>query len=241
MAARVTALTLEEPPRDPEADGTIDTRVRMIEAADAVRRRLERDLHDGAQQRLVLTALMLGRALDEARGTPVEPLVAEAMEQLQQGLAELRDLAQGIHPSVLSERGLAAALEELVARAPVPVYLRVTRERAARAAESAIYFTVAKAPTNVAKHANASVVSVEVELDDGVLTAEIADDGVGGADLAVGSGLRGLEDRLEALAGCLTVESPRGNGTVILARVPSGPQHGLSATAVQTSTNGRRS
>lgn len=122
--------------------------LRLVEAADQARRQLERDLHDGAQQRLVLATLILRRAATAARGTPAEPLVAEAFDQLQEGLAELRELARGIHPAVLSEHGLAAALEGLVARSPLPVELHVTRERVAPAVEAAIYFTVAEALTN---------------------------------------------------------------------------------------------
>jgi signal transduction histidine kinase len=191
-----------------------------VEAADEARRRLERDLHDGAQQRLVVAAMTLRRAEAAARGTPAEPIVAEALDHLQQGLSELRDLARGIHPAVLSERGLAPALEALTAQVQVPVELRVTGERVAPAVEAATYFTVAEALTNATKYANASVVSVDVDVHNGTLVAEIADDGVGGADATSGSGLRGLEDRLDALGGTLSVESPQGEGTTVRARVP---------------------
>jgi signal transduction histidine kinase len=194
--------------------------LRLAEAADEARRQLERDLHDGAQQRLVLASLALGRAATETRGTAAEPLVAEAIDQLQQGLAELRELARGIHPAVLRRHGLAAALEGLAARAPLPVELRVMHHRAHPLLESAVYFTVAEALTNVAKHASATSVSVEVEIRDESLVAAISDDGVGGADAAHGSGLRGLADRLAALSGTLAVESPSGEGTTILARIP---------------------
>jgi signal transduction histidine kinase len=193
---------------------------RLVEAADAARRQLERDLHDGAQQRLVLASLTLRRAAREARGTPAEPLVAEAFDQLQEGLAELRELARGLHPAVLTEHGLAPALEGLAARAPVAVELHVTRERVQPVVESAVYFTVAEALTNVAKHAAATRATVEVELRDGSLVAEIADDGVGGAHNGAGTGLRGLADRLEAVGGTLRVESPDGGGTVVRAHVP---------------------
>jgi signal transduction histidine kinase len=195
--------------------------LRLVEAADEARRQLERDLHDGAQQRLVLASLTLRRAAVQARGTPAEPLVTEAIDQLQQGLAELRDLARGIHPAALSEHGLAPALESLVARAPLPVELRVTRRRVHPAVEAAIYFTVAEAITNIVKHAAATSVTVEVEVREESLVAMIADDGVGGARAGAGSGLTGLADRLDALGGTLTVESPRSGGTTLRARIPS--------------------
>jgi signal transduction histidine kinase len=195
--------------------------LRLVEAADEARRQLERDLHDGAQQRLVLASLTLRRAAAEARGTPAEPLVVEAMDQVRQGLAELRDLAHGLHPAALSERGLAPALQSLAARAPLPVELRVMSRRLPPVVEGAIYFTVAEALTNVAKHAAATSARVEVELEDDALVAVVADDGVGGAPSANGgSGLRGLADRLHALDGSLAVDSPRGRGTTLRARVP---------------------
>jgi PAS domain S-box-containing protein len=201
------------------------SRARIVEAADEARRRLERDLHDGAQQSLVLAALTLRRAATHARGTDAEPLVSEASSRVQQGLAELRELARGIHPAVLSDHGLPAAIESLAARAPVPVDVRVTSERVAAALEVAIYFTVAEALTNVAKYARARSARVEIELRDGTLVAEVADDGVGGASAAGGSGLRGLADRLDALGGTLHVESPRGGGTTIRAEIPVSPSH----------------
>jgi signal transduction histidine kinase len=199
---------------------TAASRARVVAAADQARRRLERDLHDGAQQRLVSAALTLGQAEAEARGTPAERLIANAREQLQEAVSELRDLARGIHPALLSDRGLAPALESLIARSPLPVELHATSRRFAPVAEAAIYFTVAEALTNVAKHARASRAVVRVDIEGDTLTAQVADDGIGGADDTVGSGLRGLTDRLEALGGALTVASPPGVGTTILARVP---------------------
>ena len=196
------------------------SRARIVAAADEARRRLARDLHDGAQQRLVLASVLLKRAAEGARGTHLEPLVAEAHSELQAGMAELRDLAQGLHPVVLTERGLAAALTGLAARAALPVDLHVMSERVTPALEAAIYFTVAEALTNVAKHAQATWASVAVHVDDGVLTAEIVDDGIGGARMAAGSGLQGLVDRLDAVGGTLSVDSPRGAGTRIRARAP---------------------
>jgi signal transduction histidine kinase len=149
--------------------------------------------------------------------------VDEAFQQLQQGLAELRDLAHGIHPAVLSERGLAAALTPLAARSPVPIELRVTTQRATPSVEAAIYFTVAEALTNVGKHAHATAASVTIDITDRAITAEIADDGIGGASTTEGSGLRGLADRLDALRGTLSIDSPRGGPTRIRAQVPLPP------------------
>jgi len=193
---------------------------RIVAAADEARRRLERDLHDGAQQRLVIAALWLERASERTRGTAAEPLVSEACRQLREGLAELRSLAHGLHPAVLTTRGLVAALEGLVARSPVPVELCAACERATPEIETAIYFTVAEALTNMVKHAHATRAHVRVELNEGTLVAEIADDGVGGAS-ASGSGLRGLADRLDALGGTLTVTSPTQGGTLVRATVPA--------------------
>jgi signal transduction histidine kinase len=199
------------------------SRARLVAAADEARRRLERDLHDGAQQRFVLAAVWLERAAARARGTPAEPLLDEAYQQLQRGLAELRDLAHGIHPAVLSERGLAAALTGLVARSPLPVELRVTTQRATPLVEAAIYFTVAEALTNVGKHAQATRASVTIDITRRTITAEIADDGIGGASPTAGSGLRGLADRLDALGGTLSIDSPRGGPTRIRAQAPLAP------------------
>ena len=196
------------------------SRARLVAAADEARRRLERDLHDGAQPRFVLATVWLKRAAARARGTPAEPLVDEALQQLQQGLAELRDLAHGIHPAVLSERGLAAALTGLAARSPLPVELRVTTQRATPSVEAALYFTVAEALTNVGKHAEATRASVTIDIAERTITAEIADDGIGGAGTTAGSGLRGLADRLDALGGTLSIDSPQGGPTNIRAQAP---------------------
>jgi signal transduction histidine kinase len=228
MIARL-ADQLRVPPSDRDqlllaggyAPDPIDAaRARTIAAADDARRQLERDLHDGAQQRFVLASLLLKRAAARARGTRAESLLAEALEQVQRGLAELRDLAHGIHPAVLTTGGLAAALEDLAARSPLPIELRVPRERVAPAVEAAIYFTIAEALTNVAKHAHASHVQVTVDIAGATVAAEIADDGVGGAAAAAGSGLHGLTDRLDAIGGKLTIHSPRGAGTLVRAHAP---------------------
>jgi PAS domain S-box-containing protein len=196
------------------------SRARIVEAADEARRKLERDLHDGAQQRLVTTLLTLKLAAGHADTAPVRELVVDASKQLEQGLAELRELAQGIHPAVLTDRGLRPAIETLAARSPVPVELDVTETRSATAVEAAIYFTVAEALTNIAKYAGATQARVTVAVDGAGLVAEIADDGVGGADTQAGSGLRGLADRLDALGGTLAVESASGAGTVVRATAP---------------------
>ena len=145
------------------------------------------------------------------------------MEQVEQALAELRDLARGIHPAALSERGLAAALTGLTTRSPVPVQLLAPEACAEPAAEAAIYFTVAEALTNVAKHAQATLARVEVDVRCGMLTARVEDDGVGGTAATPGSGLDGLADRVDALGGTLTIHSPSGGGTIIRARVPATP------------------
>jgi signal transduction histidine kinase len=200
------------------------TRARILEAAQTERRRLERDLHDGAQQRLVTLALdlsMLERRLGddpEARRS-----LEEARGELSRSLEELRELARGIHPAVVTGRGLAAALEGLAGRAPVPVHLSVTvGARPPEPVEVAAYFMVSECLTNVAKYAHASAVSVDVLRSDGELVVEVADDGVGGASGDAGSGLRGLAERVEALGGHLYVTSPSGDGTRIRAEIPCG-------------------
>jgi signal transduction histidine kinase len=215
------------------------TAARLVQAADKARRRLERDLHDGAQQQFILATLAMRRALAQARGTAVERFVAEGLEHLQQGLHELRELARGIHPAVLTERGIAAALDALAGRSPLPVELHVTGERFAPPAEAAIYFAVTEALTNIAKHASAALVRIDVDTDteDGTLFARVADDGVGGASAASGSGLRGLADRLAALGGTLTVDSPIGGGTIVQATVPTVPGSRRSPNGPPTSTN----
>ena len=198
------------------------SRARLVEAGDAARRRLERDLHDGAQSRLVALALTLrsarGRVKDDER---LAELLDGAQEELRTSLAELRELARGIHPAVLTERGLEPALQSLVARAPVPVTVEASDARLPGPVESAAYFVVSEALANVAKYAHATHASVTVEQTNGDLTVEVVDDGVGGADVARGSGLRGLEDRLAALDGSLSLDSPAGRGTRLRARIPA--------------------
>ena len=199
------------------------SRTRIVEAGFEARRRIERDLHDGAQQQLVALSIdlrMLRRrvASDPAAAEHVDAL----LDRLTTALDELRELARGIHPAVLTDRGLPAALDALVARMPLPVDLRVAvEERVAPNVEAAAYFVVAEALTNVAKYAQASGASVSVQRVDEWLEVEVVDDGVGGADAADGSGLRGLDDRVAAADGTLEVRSPRGEGTRVVARLPA--------------------
>ena len=200
-----------------------DSRARLVEVGDAERRRLERNLHDGAQQRLVSVALGLGMVSSRLESDPAaaRELLANAQAELTRGLDELRELARGIHPAVLTERGLGPALDALAARAPVPVELTaMPDERLAPPVEAAMYYVVAESITNVAKYAHAAGVTVSVDRANGAATVVVADDGVGGADPAGGSGLRGLAARVEALNGRLDVESPRGGGTRVTAEIP---------------------
>ena len=197
-------------------------RQRIIEAADAERRRIERDLHDGAQQRMVSLALTLG-VIEAKLGADSEiaELVREARQEAQAAVSELRELARGIHPAVLSDRGLGPALEALAARAPVPVEVRgVPDEHLPRPVEAAVYFVTSETLTNMAKYAEACSATIELDVEDDRLTLEISDDGVGGADTSAGSGLDGLCDRIEALNGELTVISPPGEGTTVRAQIP---------------------
>jgi signal transduction histidine kinase len=199
------------------------SRARIVKAADDERRRLERDLHDGAQQRLVSLALNLrlaGAKLDSDPET-AKQLLDESAAELGEATTELRELARGLHPAVLSDRGLRPALEALVGRAPVPVELaEPPAERLPAAVESASYFVVAEALTNVARYAQASRAAVSVSRANGQVEVEVSDDGVGGADPDAGSGLRGLADRVAALDGRLEIVSPSGGGTTVRAVIP---------------------
>jgi len=196
---------------------------RLVAAGDAARRRIERDLHDGAQQRLVSLSVTLNLARKSAEpGTRTIELLDSAMTELTAGLAELRELARGIHPAVLTERGLDPALESLAARAPLPVSVTAdVEERLPPAVEAAAYFVVMEALTNVAKYASARSAEVTVEQIDGRVVVGVRDDGIGGADPATGTGLAGLADRVAALGGRLSVESPPGGGTVVRADLPA--------------------
>ena len=198
------------------------SRRRIIEAADAARRRLERDLHDGAQQQLVnlVLTLRLARAkLDD--DSPAVELVDEALAGVTEATSDLRELARGIHPAVLSDGGLEPALNGLIHRSKVPVELiDAPTERLPERVEAAAYFVVAEALTNVARYSEARKAEVRAARDNGDLVVEVRDDGRGGATLARGSGLRGLADRISALGGRFEVISPAGEGTVIRARIP---------------------
>jgi signal transduction histidine kinase len=197
---------------------------RLVEAGDAERRRLERDLHDGAQSRLVALAVKLRLARVKAQAQPqpeVSKLLDESTAELQASLEELRELARGIHPAVLTDRGLAAALEALASRAPVPVEIEsVPPDGLPDAAATAIYFVVSEALTNVVKYAQAEHATVAVRRVADRVLVEVSDDGVGGADVAGGSGLRGLSDRVSALDGRLELSSPAGEGTRVRAEIP---------------------
>jgi signal transduction histidine kinase len=212
LAARVTELEI--------------TRDRVVDAAEAERQRIERDLHDGAQQRLVALAMELGRAkakFGDDVGAAAE-LVDRAHSEAKAALTELRDLVRGVHPPVLTDRGLDAALSGLAARCPVPVDIRVeVPVRPRPAVEAVAYFLVAEALTNIAKHARASSARVVVEGYGypGTLNVMISDDGIGGAD-PHGAGMRGLADRVAGVDGRLTVESPTGGPTIIAAVLPCG-------------------
>ncbi len=204
------------------------SRLRIVEATDAARRRIERDLHDGAQQQLVALALELRLLHRRVADQPeIAPLVDGLSERLSSALAELRELARGIHPSILTEQGLAPAIEALADRAPVDVRATVgVQQRLSEPVEAAAYFVVAEALTNVVKYAQASAVDVEVRCADGDVFVEVADDGVGGVDMTAGSGLRGLQDRLAAVDGVLAITSPPGGGTRLRAQIPVVTENG---------------
>jgi PAS domain S-box-containing protein len=200
------------------------SRARIVAAADAERRRIERDLHDGAQQRLVNLALTLQIArsrLVNGRADVALETIDEALLELTGATAELRELARGIHPAVLSDGGLSPALSALVERSQPRAKLRgAPSERMPAAVEATAYFVVAEALTNATRHASATVLDVVAELRDGWLEVEVRDDGAGGADAGGGSGLRGLVDRVSAIGGELEITSPPGEGTVVRARIP---------------------
>jgi PAS domain S-box-containing protein len=201
-----------------------DSRARIVAAGDDERRRIERNLHDGAQQRLVTVALHLHliRRRIESDPTEVPALTEAAQAELTLALEEIRELVQGLHPRVLSERGLAAALTALAERAVLPVELaELPAERLPPAVEVATYYVVSEALANAGKHSGASCVTVRVAVDGSVAAVEVVDDGVGGAD-PQGSGLRGLADRVAALGGVLAVSSEPGSGTALRAELPLG-------------------
>jgi signal transduction histidine kinase len=227
-AGAAAALALENQRLSAELRARIEelrtSRARLVEAGDAERRRLERNLHDGAQSRLVALAIKLRLARARAEGEPqIATLLDESSAELQASLDELRELARGIHPAVLTDRGLRLALETLASRAPVPVEVAgEIDDDLPPPVATAIYFVVSEALANVAKYARARRAAVTVELGAGRAVVEVADDGVGGADIARGSGLRGLSDRVAALDGRLELSSPPGGGTRLRAEFPLG-------------------
>ena len=199
------------------------SRARIVEAGDSERRRLERNLHDGAQQRLVSLALdlNLARATLDGDADRARELLGGVANELELALEELRELARGLHPAILTDRGLEAALAALAGRAPMPVEVEaVPKERLPERLEAVAYYLIAEALTNAAKHAQASGVRVRVTSDGERMRVEIVDDGVGGADVRDGSGLRGLCDRVEALGGVLEIRSSPGDGTTLDAGIP---------------------
>ena len=224
-----TALSAENEMLNEELRAKVEelhaSRARIVAAGYEERRRVERDLHDGAQQRLMAVAMTLRLARGKLESEPAVTgsLLDESIEELAAATGELRELARGIHPAVLTDRGLAAALSGLAGRSPVPVeVLETPAERLPAAIESATYFVIAEALTNVARYAHADSATVRVARDDGVVEVEVRDDGVGGANPAAGTGLRGLGDRVSALDGELAIESPGGAGTTVRARIPLG-------------------
>jgi len=197
------------------------SRARIVEVSDAERRRLERNLHDGAQQQLVALALQLRLARNKTTDEESATLIDGALEQLDQALSELRELARGIHPAILSDRGLDAAVKSLAERQPLPTEIEFSVERKLEpSVEATAYFVIAEGLTNIGKYAGAELASVRVRERGGVLEVEVSDDGCGGADASKGSGLHGLEERLRALDGSFAVESEAGEGTRLIARIP---------------------
>jgi signal transduction histidine kinase len=221
-AAYVISIGVDVTDRKRHEEELRRSRARIVEAGDQERRRLERNLHDGAQQRLVSLSLSLRLARAKLRkdSDAADQLLTGASDELSRALEELRELARGIHPAVLSDRGLAPALETLAARSPVPVEIYAPAERLPESVEAAAYYVVSEALANVVKYAQASNAAVRVEPLNGTLRVEVTDDGVGGADATRGTGLRGLADRVSALDGRLEVESPPGEGTRVRAEIP---------------------
>ena len=206
------------------------SRVRIVEAADAERRRVERDLHDGAQQRLVALAMRLQVA---KQSTPeASALLDEATTELETAIGEVRGLARGVHPTILTESGLAAAIDALAERTTIPVVADVVDRRFDATVEATAYFVVAEALTNVVRYSGAGGARVTVREAGDTLFVEVTDDGRGGADPAAGSGLRGLDDRVAAIGGRLTVTSPAGGGTTIRAELPVHVSAEIAAPAI---------
>jgi signal transduction histidine kinase len=211
------------------------SRLRIVEAADAARRRIERDLHDGAQQQLVSLSLQLRVLKARLKSDPeLQDLVDQLSDQLARALEELRELARGIHPAVLTDHGLGPAIAALADRVPIDVDSQLsTDERMPAPVEAAAYFVVAEALTNVVKYAEASRAIVDIRRRNDDLWVTVSDDGVGGASIGAGSGLRGLQDRVAAVGGTLTVASAPGRGTRLTARLPCAEPAATPAAAEQ--------
>jgi signal transduction histidine kinase len=227
LTAAAASMALEHARLQAEVEAQLEqvraSRARIVEAGDAERRRLERDLHDGAQQRLVMLSLALGMARDRAAGADpeLEALITSAGKEAREALTELRELARGIHPAVLTETGLAGAIQALVERSPVAATITAVPDgRFPAAIEATAYFVVSEALANVAKHAMADSAQVTIRGLPGRLVVEVSDDGAGGARAEGGSGLRGLADRVASVGGVLRVDSPPGRGTRLEADLP---------------------
>ena len=227
VAVNVTSLALQHSRLQAEVNAQLDqvraSRARIVEAADTARRRLERDLHDGAQQRLVTLNLALGMARRRAAGADPEldALLDSASKEAREALVELRELARGIHPAVLTETGLKGALQALIERTPIATTITaVPAERFPASTEATAYFVVCEALANVAKHAAADTAAIAIRRTSGTLIIEVSDDGSGGADPDNGSGLSGLADRVASIGGSLSIDSPPGDGTRIQAKIP---------------------
>jgi signal transduction histidine kinase len=227
VATAATGMSLENERLQAELRAQIDevqaSRKRIIDAGDQARRKIERDLHDGAQQRLVALAISLRMSSQEAaesRDFDAGAAFDAAATELRLATQELRDLAHGIHPAILTERGLAPAVERVAERAPVPVSVDIDDERYPASVEATAYFVIVEALANVAKHAQANAVTARAERRDGVLVVEVCDDGVGGADEAGGTGMVGLRDRVGALGGRVELSSPVGHGTRLRVELP---------------------
>jgi signal transduction histidine kinase len=229
-AGRVVALALDRERLTVELRASRErlrvSRARILEAADAERRRIAHDLHDGLQTRLVLLALQANDVHYDATASPsVRVRAAELLSGLDDAIAELRELAQGVVPATLTERGLYAAAEDLADRFPIPIRVELDAARAPLPAvvETTAYFVLSEALANALKHSRAEALELRIERRNGHLEIEVSDDGIGGAGGTGGTGLRGIADRVEALEGRLTVDSPPGGGTRVLAQVPCAP------------------
>lgn len=204
-----------------QLDEVRELSARLVDASDAERRRMERDLHDGAQQRLVTLALRLQLARDsDAPKAALRQTLIDAAEELDEALRDLRELARGIHPSILTRDGLAAAAAALAERSAVPVTMEVDGVSCSPASQITAYYVIAEALTNVARHAEASDARVEADCHDGELVVAVADNGRGGAALGGGTGLGGLRDRVVAVGGRFEIQSPLGQGTTVRAFIP---------------------